>query len=377
MDLQKEMLQLNVNNAIKGTVKTSLQDILGQLTKDRLNFIAANCALAGRSKLKKQELVDALCDRITNMAQVRSAFLTAEPQEWELVSRLLKVPHIQDNTIYADAYLFLMDKGLVFSFLEGDELFFVMPEEVKAAYKKLDKKSFQEERHVNQLVLRYMEAAANLYGICPLDKLIAIINEQNDVGLTEEKLHAIRLSVSDKVLTWDIQRGFLFSDSLDGEDLDDYEAFLESVKDKPYYIPPQEELLLYSNIDYFEKTPELEALKSYIMQALGKTEKQAEALVDDIQLACAMEEPLSVIMEEFDQRKIRLNKNQLKDVAPLIINVHNNTRMWSNRGFTPNELRPKTVENANVIQFPAASSKIGRNEPCPCGSGKKHKKCCL
>ncbi len=25
---------------------------------------------------------------------------------------------------------------------------------------------------------------------------------------------------------------------------------------------------------------------------------------------------------------------------------------------------------------PAVSSKIGRNEPCPCGSGKKYKKCC-
>ena len=25
---------------------------------------------------------------------------------------------------------------------------------------------------------------------------------------------------------------------------------------------------------------------------------------------------------------------------------------------------------------PTRSSKIGRNEPCPCGSGKKYKKCC-
>jgi uncharacterized protein YecA (UPF0149 family) len=25
----------------------------------------------------------------------------------------------------------------------------------------------------------------------------------------------------------------------------------------------------------------------------------------------------------------------------------------------------------------AAKRKIGRNEPCPCGSGKKYKKCCL
>ncbi|MGL6161763.1 SEC-C metal-binding domain-containing protein [Microbulbifer sp.] len=26
---------------------------------------------------------------------------------------------------------------------------------------------------------------------------------------------------------------------------------------------------------------------------------------------------------------------------------------------------------------PARSEKVGRNEPCPCGSGKKHKKCCM
>jgi hypothetical protein len=27
--------------------------------------------------------------------------------------------------------------------------------------------------------------------------------------------------------------------------------------------------------------------------------------------------------------------------------------------------------------LPAMSTKVGRNEPCPCGSGKKHKRCCL
>jgi len=29
------------------------------------------------------------------------------------------------------------------------------------------------------------------------------------------------------------------------------------------------------------------------------------------------------------------------------------------------------------IQMPVTSKKIGRNDPCPCGSGKKYKKCCL
>ena len=44
------------------------------------------------------------------------------------------------------------------------------------------------------------------------------------------------------------------------------------------------------------------------------------------------------------------------------------------------ELRPVEVESseseANGKQEPVCVVKIGRNEPCPCGSGKKYKKCC-
>lgn len=32
---------------------------------------------------------------------------------------------------------------------------------------------------------------------------------------------------------------------------------------------------------------------------------------------------------------------------------------------------------APVEQYRRTAPKVGRNDPCPCGSGKKHKKCCL
>ncbi|MBZ0166784.1 MAG: SEC-C domain-containing protein, partial [Candidatus Omnitrophica bacterium] len=38
--------------------------------------------------------------------------------------------------------------------------------------------------------------------------------------------------------------------------------------------------------------------------------------------------------------------------------------------FSPSEPPPKAVPVTK--QGP----KVGRNDPCPCGSGKKHKKCC-
>ena len=45
-------------------------------------------------------------------------------------------------------------------------------------------------------------------------------------------------------------------------------------------------------------------------------------------------------------------------------------------------IEKEEIENTHLMPFGGAapiinSSKIGRNEPCPCGSGKKYKKCCL
>ena len=35
-------------------------------------------------------------------------------------------------------------------------------------------------------------------------------------------------------------------------------------------------------------------------------------------------------------------------------------------------------KDKDTVKVPSVrSAKVGRNEPCPCGSGKKYKKCCL
>jgi len=49
---------------------------------------------------------------------------------------------------------------------------------------------------------------------------------------------------------------------------------------------------------------------------------------------------------------------------------------------TDDPIIPKGSENAPIIKAveftkKQSTKKIGRNDPCPCGSGKKYKKCCL
>ncbi|MGL5150769.1 MAG: SEC-C metal-binding domain-containing protein, partial [Clostridium sp.] len=72
---------------------------------------------------------------------------------------------------------------------------------------------------------------------------------------------------------------------------------------------------------------------------------------------------------------------KIKDIEEFIKRIskaRNHTRMWVNRGFTPNELY--TLHGGlKVNELEVAcegSEKVGRNDPCPCGSGKKYKKCC-
>jgi len=46
-------------------------------------------------------------------------------------------------------------------------------------------------------------------------------------------------------------------------------------------------------------------------------------------------------------------------------------------GFEPD--KPEDISDLEKLlkpSRPTESMKVGRNEPCPCGSGKKYKKCC-
>jgi uncharacterized protein YecA (UPF0149 family) len=43
----------------------------------------------------------------------------------------------------------------------------------------------------------------------------------------------------------------------------------------------------------------------------------------------------------------------------------------------PMAIEPTVAQKLRKPTNPAAIGRVGRNEPCPCGSGKKFKKCCL
>ena len=75
---------------------------------------------------------------------------------------------------------------------------------------------------------------------------------------------------------------------------------------------------------------------------------------------------------------------------PAVVNVQTEKKMkelesvFEENGWKYKiELEPDKPEDItaleillNPIKTKMAEKKVGRNEPCPCGSGKKYKKCC-
>ena len=91
--------------------------------------------------------------------------------------------------------------------------------------------------------------------------------------------------------------------------------------------------------------------------------------------------------KKFDGKKPGKLGTELK---PAIVNVQTEERMqeiaaifkehgWKHIiGLEPD--KPEDITDLELLLNPArptiAAKKVGRNEPCPCGSGKKFKKCC-
>lgn len=71
------------------------------------------------------------------------------------------------------------------------------------------------------------------------------------------------------------------------------------------------------------------------------------------------------------------NIDQANEYLKLIMDLHNNIPHYALYGYSPNELMKRQIEEMKKQEENDRRNKIGRNEPCPCGSGKKYKHCCL
>ncbi|TQR21839.1 plasmid pRiA4b ORF-3 family protein [Psychrobacillus vulpis] len=235
-----------------------------------------------------------------------------------------------------------------------------------------------------ELIIQYVEACTNLYGVIEYPKFLEIYNSQNEPSISSRELRALltdphytKLLESKHVF---VHREALIHETI--EYFEDYAEFFQEVIGKPFYVPAKEELLRYTDEFYYEKTIHQEKLANMLKKDFfgGSTltvQEEIEELVFQLQVVhTQFQEVVQDFLGRFDVKDMK----QLTEYVGAITMIANTTRVWENRGHTPTELaqmekhhlKPLPTAPFNVIE----GGKVGRNDPCPCGSGKKYKKCC-
>lgn len=377
--LQKALsnvVRMNLGEALIQKPVYTLQEILPHKTVTELRNLARVNKIAACSKMRKAELINALCEALPNPEIMKMALSCLEQKEWDFFKKAAAQRQIADNFIFIDSFLAAQDFGYLQAFFEDGNMIFVVPEEIRKVFTDMihDGTTAVIERSI--LIDRYARAAVNLYGIIPFDELLALFNQQNTEKTTEDELFSTLLQYIDEDSDYCFWEEYLVHSDFEDNDFQGVTVLEKAVMGKKRYTPVKEKFLLYADFDYFEPTPHVEQLETYILANLVMDRATAFDIVQEIALACMAEASIKEIMDVFDQFGVVFStKAQVEKLMPYIIGVWNNSRTWLNKGHTPSEMR-NIDERPLLHVLPGGDKKPGRNDPCPCGSGKKYKKCC-
>lgn len=230
--------------------------------------------------------------------------------------------------------------------------------------------------HIKKLLDSYARAAVELYGIISREELLEIFNGQNSDKTTVDEIYILLLPLVRK----DAPYGFYKDCIVDAEFFDDFSAadkLLAVQGDKPRYIPPKPEFLQYSQGGYDDNSNLLN-LRRFLLNEFGHNAKTAAAMdeiLDQVVFGGEFHE-LGPLMSRHNLEFS--TEQQMNKFIELVMLASNNRRLWENKGHTPSELFELTKREApeKAETLLQKRTKVGRNDPCPCGSGKKFKKCC-
>ena len=227
-----------------------------------------------------------------------------------------------------------------------------------------------------KLLDSYARAAVNLYGIISRDDFIDIFNKQNVDQTSSEEIYILLLPLVLKSGWYGFYKGYIvhywFFD-----DFDQADYLLKHQADKPRYIPEKTEFLEYVDEDYADNDHWWD-VRRYMWDVFGYSKDTAEGY-EEVRNYITYGNGIRELGSILDRHNLIFNgEEQLQEFIDRIMSAKNNTRIWENNGCTPSELfEIIRKRDKNIVQFPKMHRpEVGRNDPCPCGSGKKYKKCC-
>ncbi len=348
-EMEKKMEPEQQENSFSRNPK--VRDYLNSYNKEDLiaSAIELDIEIDG---LSKEELAENITEKVLNPEIMKEIFLQADEWEIEAFDRATERKCFPATHKDWKELEWFSNKGYIVAYSDN---YAEVPQEVISVYKQVNTPELQEKCRKLSWMRSCESMMGLIYAIAPL-KIVYRMYRKRD--------------------------GFRVS----------YEEFQG---ERDFYIPTVDEILDYAKHGYPSQDVSYRKLSSFLRDELHLEEEKTEELLYIVYKEFSMDGMLSDIMEEFNKRDIVFDSDrQMERFAPIMMEVNNNTRMLDFRGYTPNEIN-RVSEQKTTPVAPAMQSfvpmgnlptnnivnmqpkkKIYPNDPCPCGSGKKYKKCC-
>ncbi len=351
----------------------TLKDALGAMTKQELDDIRFNLKVTGASSLKKAELVEKLAPEIIEFTH--SWFPTIVDEQYILFESLCANGGLTKDAGVDEAKLeYLRCIGLLACGNLDGELAWYMPDEIQEEFKKIQGGAFKEMALLNTEMVRLVSGMLFYYGVQNYDQLYTRITALLNTEI--EFFDFLGIMINSSCWYANIasgQEGMFYYTVLDTDSVEDAQRELDNVDFAPLSYA---RLLDAGHEGYVEKTDAYRELVQHLVKKCGKDQDAAEDVVGEITIifengshheGAALKEAL----EYLGDQGIISTEQQVEEACGLIIEYYNSLPLWGLKGYSPQELK-----TAPRVHHEPHTTAVGRNDPCPCGSGKKYKKCC-
>ena len=367
--------------------ENKLIDVLMSLTKNELDDIRINLSVGGTSSLKKQELADALAGAILNFAP--NWLANIENEQYELLNKIVQSETcIKGDIITPSQVDYLNSIGIVFSGSKDKEHYLFIPEELKEIFKNINNKSFKKKVLLNNETVRLATGILFYYGYLDYEQLYEMVTRIiNKKEISLERFVGVLINGScwqDEIIT--LEFGAQHINVVNLEEL--IETQLEWSKEE-FRPLSYEEIYQAGQPGYVVKNQQYLQMEKFLAEKLNVSAEEVNGFMQDI-IIMIMNEETSAFIFDYMQDMIAIpNQKIAKQLSLLLLELYNSVNIFKLKGYTLNELDKMMGKTAkglvvskargkdNVIRVSFGEKTAGRNEPCPCGSGKKYKKCCM
>ena len=375
--MKQEAHTLNLEYALQSAPYYTLEEILAAKSLKLLQKMSDIFRIPKAKRTEKDEWMAALQKKILNAEQIENFLLYLPEAEWELFQETVSTQHLCRNSLAVDSYPMLQMTGLIELFFYEEQFCLVVPNEIKQIYHDLLNTEFLNNKNFYQLLNCYAQAVTNLYGVIRQEDFVELFNGHNPRQTNAEEVFSILEQFVPFESGYCLWGEYLVSDTLEENEFESAEYYIQRNMLIPRYMPHSEELLQYADWTYYPETQPMRKFKKYLSGQFKLDQDQVESMMEDLGFMARQDIPLQAFFDLLAEYEIEAEYEQMQIIVGHITEIQNNSRHWANNGHTPKELSlAKQKDSDPAKPEPIKAAKPGRNDPCPCGSGKKYKKCC-